>query len=216
MKNNKKLDPAFAETVRWVLEEIRKQQYATSADGDVYFSCIKLNAGPSPDDQRRAIRYLEQQGVLKVKKEKFPMDMMAIMADMIDVEPQGFYLEVIQPQFGHFLGGNNGQPRFEGFDFDRGILHFAGVKIAITVSAKESYGKQLLGTLQKEPDQWWFEDQILGDWGYSDEEQKRLSKNRIYFVARQINQVVERKTQISDFLEYTTEKFRINPTYLKS
>lgn len=216
MKNDKKLDPVFAETVRWVLEEIRKQQYATPTDRDVYFSCIKPKTGPATDDQRRAIHYLEQQGALKIKKEKFPMDMMAIAADMFDVEPQGFYLEVIQSRFEHFLGGNNGQPYFEGFDFDRGILHFAGVKIAITVSAKESYGKQLLGTLQKEPDQWWFEDQILGDWGYSDEEQKRLSKNRIYFVARQINQAVERKTQISDFLEYTTEKFRINPTYLKS
>ncbi len=216
MKDNKKLNPVFAETVRWVLEEIQKQQYATPTDKDVYFSCIKPKTGPTSDDQRRAIRYLEQQGALKIKKEKFPMEMMAISADMLDVEPQGFYLEVIQPQFGHLLDGNNRQPHFEGFDSDRGTLHFAGLKIAITASAKESYGKQLISTLQKEPGQWWFEDQILDDWGYSDEEQKRLSKNRIYFVARQINQVVERKTQISDFLEYTTEKFRINPMYLKS
>lgn len=105
---------------------------------------------------------------------------------------------------------------FEKLDTKRGALFFAGKEIEISKGGKETYPLQLIATLQKEPERYWFEDEILTDWGHSDEEQKRLPKNRVYQAALKANDVIARATQIDDFLEHTTEKFRINPKYLKS
>ena len=215
MKNNKKLDPVFAETVRWGLEEIRKQQYATPTDGDVYFSCIKPKTGPTTDDQRRAIHYLEQQGALKIKKEKFPMNMMAIAADMFDFEPQGFYLDIIEPRFERLLNGNQTHPYFDGVDVKRGVLRLEGKDIEISKGGKETYSMQLLSTLQKDPGHEWFKDEILTDWGYSEDEQGRLARNRVYNAARKVNELIDKTARIPDFIQFNTAKFWINPKYLK-
>lgn len=105
---------------------------------------------------------------------------------------------------------------FEKLDAKRGILRVAGKEVEISKGGKETYPLQLLSTLCNEPDRYWFEDEILTDWGHSDEEQKRLPKNRVYQAALKVNDIVARATQLEDFLEHNTEKFRINPKYLKS
>lgn len=114
----------------------------------------------------------------------------------------------------------NPKTHFERLDEKRGLLHFAGKQIAISKNGKETYPLQLLQTLAKDitktPDRYWFEDEILEDWGYSDEEAKTLPKNRVYFASVKVNEIIQRAIQIDDFIEHTTEKFRINPKYLKN
>ena len=100
-------------------------------------------------------------------------------------------------------------------DEKRGILHFTGKEITISKAGKESYPLQLLQTLNKEWDRYWFEDEILEDWGYSNSEIKTLPKNRVYFAAIKVNNNIQKETQIKDFIEHTTRKFRINPKYKK-
>lgn len=73
-----------------------------------------------------------------------------------------------------------------------------------------------MDTLLKEPERQWFEDEILTDWGYTDDEQKKLPKNRVYQAALAVNDAVAKATKIKDFIEHNTEKFRINPKYLNS
>lgn len=105
---------------------------------------------------------------------------------------------------------------FEELDAKRGILRVAGKEVEISKGGKETYPLQLLSTLCKEPDRYWFEDEILTDWGHNDEEQKDLPKNRVYQAALKVNDIVARAAQLDDFLEHNTEKFRINAKYLKS
>jgi len=100
-------------------------------------------------------------------------------------------------------------------DGKRGILHFMEKEITISKAGKESYPLQLLQTLNKEWDRYWFEDEILDDWGYSNSEIKTLSKNRVYFASIKVNNAIQKETQIKDFIEHTTQKFRINPKYEK-
>lgn len=110
----------------------------------------------------------------------------------------------------------NPKTNFEKFDEKRGILNFAGKQIVISKGGKETYPLQLLQTLSKDTSRHWFEDEILEDWGYTEEEAKDLPKNRVYFASLKVNNIVARSIQIDDFIEHTTEKFRINPKYLKS
>ena len=92
---------------------------------------------------------------------------------------------------------------FEKFDKKRGVLYFTDAVL-------------LLETLLKEKTtDWKHNDEILLDWGYENEAQKKLPKNKIYFAGQKINNAVALKTQIEDFVECNTSKARINPKYRK-
>ena len=110
----------------------------------------------------------------------------------------------------------NPQTHFEKLDEQRGVLHFAGKQITISRAGKETFPLQLLQTLSKESDRYWFEDEILEDWGYSKKEIEELPTNRVYFASVSINRAIQKDAQIDDFIEHTTKKFRINPKYIKS
>ena len=112
----------------------------------------------------------------------------------------------------------NGSPLlyFEKMDRAKGILYFAGTEVVISKGGKETFAIQLLDALQKSLGQFLFEDEILTDWGYTDDEQKQLPKNRVYHAALKANEEVQKATRVTDFIEHTTDKFRINPKYLKS
>ncbi len=143
------------------------------------------------------------------------MDMMAIAADMFDFEPQGFYLDIIEPRFERLLSGNQTHPYFDGVDVKRGVLRLEGKDIEISKGGKETYSMQLLSTLQKDPGHEWFKDEILTDWGYSEDEQGRLARNRVYNAARKVNELIDKTARIPDFIQFNTAKFWINPKYLK-
>lgn len=105
---------------------------------------------------------------------------------------------------------------FEKFDAKRGVLKFAGQEIELSKKGKETDAVLLLKTLLKEKtSEWKHNDEILNDWGYNDEDQKRVPKNKVYFAGQKVNNSVALKTQIEDFVECNTSKARINPKYRK-
>src|SRR3989338_906515 len=105
---------------------------------------------------------------------------------------------------------------FEKFDAKRGILSFAGQEIELSKKGKETDAVLLMKTLLKEEtNEWKHNDEILTDWGYNDDDQKVVPKNKVYFAGQKINNVVALKTQIDDFIECNTSKARINPKYRK-
>lgn len=105
---------------------------------------------------------------------------------------------------------------FEEFDDKRGVLKFAGQEIELSKKGNETDAVLLLRSLLKEEtNEWKHNDEILSDWGYNDEDQKRVPKNKVYFAGQKVNTAVALKTQIDDFLECSTSKARINPKYRK-
>ena len=111
---------------------------------------------------------------------------------------------------------NNPANVFEKFDEKRGVLKFAGHDIELAKKGKETDAVLLMKTLLKEKTtDWKHNDEILADWGYSDEDQKKTPKNKVYFAGQKINNAVALKTQIEDFVECNTTKARINPKYRK-
>jgi hypothetical protein len=105
---------------------------------------------------------------------------------------------------------------YEHFDDKRGVLKFAGQVIELSKKGKETDAVLLLRTLLKEKTiDWKHNDEILEDWGYNDEHQKKVPKNKVYFAGQKINNAVALKTQIEDFVECNTTKARINPKYRK-
>ena len=109
--------------------------------------------------------------------------------------------------------GVSGQMLFEGFDEKHNLLKFAGQGIELSKKNKETDAVLLIKTLKKEPERYWFNDELLGDWGYQPHDE--TTKNKAYFAARKINEAVKMKTGVDDFIDHNTSKFRINPKYLK-
>ena len=104
----------------------------------------------------------------------------------------------------------------EEFDEKHGLLKFAGQEIELAKKGKETDAVLLLKTLLKaEGTEWKHNDEILEDWGYNDEDQKKVPKNKVYFAGLKVNTAVALKTQIEDLIECNTTKARINPKYRK-
>ncbi len=102
------------------------------------------------------------------------------------------------------------------FDDKRGVLKFAGQDIALSKKGKKTDAVLLMQTLLKEKtSDWKHNDEILTDWGYNDDDQKDVPKNKVYFAGQKINNAVALKTHIEDFIECNTSKARINPKYRK-
>lgn len=105
---------------------------------------------------------------------------------------------------------------FEKFDAKRGVLRFAGQDIELSKKGKETDAVLLMQTLLKEKTtEWKHNDEILADWGYNNDDQKNVPKNKVYFAGQKINNAVALKTKIDDFVECNTSKARINPKYRK-
>lgn len=104
----------------------------------------------------------------------------------------------------------------EGFDKQKSILKFAGEEINLSLKGKETDASLLMNTLYKKDDtDWIYNDEIFQDWKFNDADVKSSPKNKIYFAAKKINEKVAMKTKIEDFIEFNTEKVRINPRYNK-
>jgi len=132
-------------------------------------------------------------------------------------------VDSIRPFIGVFhremLVGVSSQRRedfYEGFDSEYGILRFANKEILIAKKkGVENNQVRLLSTLIKDIARWWSTDEILEEWEGVDARLQNFSKNIFYDAAHKLNKTVAVKTGITDFLEYTTKKYRINPLYLK-
>jgi hypothetical protein len=105
----------------------------------------------------------------------------------------------------------------EGFDPKTGTLKFAGQDIGLSKGKKQTDAVLLVGTLMKiEDDEWMHNDEILEDWGYREEEQENVAKNKVYFAAQKVNTAIALQVSgVHDFLDANTSKVRINPKYRK-
>lgn len=102
----------------------------------------------------------------------------------------------------------------EKYDEQKCILSFAGKKIAISKTGKETDATLLLATLIKcTTEDYLFNDEILEEWWYNDEDQKKIPKNKTYHAGLAINKTMQINAGIDDFLDITTAKIRINPKY---
>jgi hypothetical protein len=221
MREPTDIEKEFENNVIWTLKEIKKEFLATPVDAYVRFEYQRSEGAPSVEDQRRAIYFLKNEKAVKIDRKIYPFSFMLDMAaEMQGIKPIGYYLEIQQPKFDEiFLTHFDGKGPyfvFEKVDKERGVLYFASTEIEVSKGGKETYPLQLLLTLQKDAGKQWFTDEVLTDWGYSDEEQARLPKNRVYHAAQKVNGIVAQAVQVKDFIEHSTEKFRINPLYLKS
>jgi hypothetical protein len=110
----------------------------------------------------------------------------------------------------------NPQNIVEKFDSKKGVLKLAGQDIELSKKGKETDAVLLMTTLLKaKGDEWKHNDEILTDWGYNDDDQKDVAKNKVYYAGQKINNAVALKTKIDDFIECNTSKARINPKYRK-
>lgn len=104
----------------------------------------------------------------------------------------------------------------EKFDAKTGLLTFSGQQIELSKKGKETDSVLLMKTLLKsESNDWLHNDQILEDWGYTDDDIKAVPKNKVYFAGLKINNAVALKTKLDDLIEINTTKARINPKYRK-
>ena len=95
----------FNQTIWWVLKEIKKEGLATRKD---HYICFEFqssqgsnsNSVPSKEDQKRAIRLLENKGIIKIKKNKYASPFtIDIIAQIDNIKPIGYLLEILQPKF---------------------------------------------------------------------------------------------------------------------
>lgn len=104
----------------------------------------------------------------------------------------------------------------EKFDAKSGVLKFAGQEILLGKKGKETDAIRLMKTLTSiEPDEWIERGEVYMDWGLSKDDRDQMAKNKIYYAKQAINEAIARKTQIEDFIEGGTIKWRINPRYRK-
>lgn len=130
----------------------------------------------------------------------------------VNILPSESFKELIYQDFKK----ENPKTVIEWYDEKKWTLSFAWKKITISKSGKETDAKLLLATLMKaEWEDYIYNDEILEDWWYNDEDQKNIPKNKVYFAGQAVNKAMQLQTSIEDFLDITTTKARISPKYRK-
>lgn len=169
---------------------------------------------------------LQKLGYLKVsniwEELKYPQDNFDTEKTDYNKEPRHFINiniildETFINEINNKYKKDNPKNVFEKFDAKRGVLKFAGKEIELSKKGNETDAVLLLKTLLGEKiNNWKYNDEILADWGYNDDDQKNVPKNKVYFAGQKINNAIALKTQIEDFIECNTSKARINPKYRK-
>ncbi len=129
----------------------------------------------------------------------------------INILPKESFKELIYQDFRK----DNPKSIIEWYDEKKWNLSFAWKKIIISKSGKETDAKLLLWTLMKaEWEEYMHNDEILEDWWYSEDDQKNIPKNKVYFAGQAVNKAMQLQTSIDDLLDITTTKARINPKAL--
>lgn len=108
----------------------------------------------------------------------------------------------------------NPKNAIESWNAKRGILKFAGEEILLSPTGKETDAALLMNVLfDAKNDDWIFNDEIYQKWSFNDADKAKMAKNKAYAAARNLNNLVAVKTKVTDLIEYTTSKARINPKY---
>ncbi len=217
------------EKIRYLLSAI-KEKARISPLGAFYLSLVPIidadANGGLPDGAPVLFSRSEQRDVL----EKFQSDLLIWIIEQdergawialcnLDIEADGSPYDASQS------GTRLIKPPSMKTDLEKGVLVINEKPVFLSTKAgKENNPLRLLKTLMKEPDRYWFADEILVDWEqFADKndvkelkKQKRIPRNRVYNAARALNTKVLDKSDTHDFIEYDTAKYRINPKYLGS
>jgi len=153
-----------------------------------------------------ALQKLGYIGVMRIWSTGDSMSVPTYHANIVAFDP---LIEEIQTSFRK----ENPETVFESYDEKHNVLKFAGKEIELSKKKKETDAVLLIKTLVKEPERYWFNDEVLEDWGYKEFDD--TSKKKAYFSARKVNDLVKMETGVEDFIDHNTSKFRINPKYLK-
>ena len=91
----------FNQAIWWILQEIKKEYLSTPKGGNVYFGYqASNNLIPSKEDQRRALRLLENDATIKIAGYKYPKPFdLSYVAEGFNIEPMGCFLKIFQPKF---------------------------------------------------------------------------------------------------------------------
>lgn len=99
------------------------------------------------------------------------------------------------------------------YDTTSSVLSFSEKKIELSKS-NDSDAARLMAVISKEVKKRWSKDEIYDEWGYSLEEQAGLPQQKMYQAAVRVQAAVAKKTQVDDFLIFSTKEIHINPKYL--
>lgn len=108
---------------------------------------------------------------------------------------------------------NNSKMYFEKYDKNKKILRIANKNISLAKKGTDTDDIKLLETLLIDKEKIWWNDEILEEWGYHADD--KITKNKVYSSARNLQRKIKHVTNIDDFIEFTTAEFNINPRYLK-
>jgi len=91
----------FNQNVWWILQEIKNESRATPKDEYVRYDINFENKDdiPSPANQRRAVRLLANEGAIEIQREKYPLGIMKMGAELYNWKIIGYSLDVLQPKF---------------------------------------------------------------------------------------------------------------------
>lgn len=213
------------EKIKHLLNAI-KEKARISPSGAFYLLLTPLidvsENGGLPDGAPVIFSLSEQRGVL----EKFESDMLIWIMEQdergawivllnLDIEADGSPYD--SSQSGTLLV----KPYSLKTDMEKGVLVVNEKPVFIsTKGGKENNPLRLLKTLMKEPEKYWFEDEILEDWEGKHYEVRRqqglIPRNRVYHAARALNAKILDRSNTRDFIDHDTAKYRINPKYLGS
>lgn len=216
------IDTDFKKTVWLVLREIKKDGIATPADTYVTFLFQHLQGVISNKDQERVMRYLAEQGAIKIIGNKYPFPAIdKTTADILHLSPIGIIIDIIPHRFEElYLDMQSEAPTTDTevfFDQDTSTLHFLSHSIVIS-KTKNSDAHYLLAIIFQEKDREWDipeirEDTRLAYSGKSYDTKKDWRK--IYNAGREVNDKVAKKTAVEDFLALSKMTISIKKKYLQ-
>lgn len=213
------------EKIKYLLEKI-KEKARISPLGAFYLplvTVIDVDAnGGVPDGAPVVFSLNEQRDVL----EKFESDLLIWIIEQddrgawvalcnLDIEAEGSPYDASQS--GTLLV----KPYSIKTDLEKGVLVVNEKPVFIsTKGGKENNPLRLLKTLIKDPERYWFVDEIQEDWEGKHYEIRRkqglIPRSRVYHAARALNAKILEKSGSRDFIECGTSKYRISPKYLAS
>jgi hypothetical protein len=220
----------FNQNVWWVLQEIKKENKVTLKNKNIYFEYqVPNDLIPSPEDQRRVLKLLENKKAIKVVEFKYPkVFAMSFVAEQFDVKPLGCFLKILQPKFNKIYkkyekfkkenlatkkNNNIDKQEYETnykifFDRDKGILSICNKIVKIQKFSNQYHLLRII-----------FEDK-LKDWQFSEISElvdmaKDFDWKHFYNSAYEIKKKIAIETGIKDFFITTTQSIKINEKYLK-
>ncbi len=192
--------------------EIGHPHFEPEYIGDMRSDDVKITLHEKKDEEDL---FLFVHTMIALAQEKYLeiVDFSCGSTGIFDLYDRGFLFKVLLKNAAE---ESTEQASLEGFDEKHHLLKFAGKEIELSKKGKETDAVLLMRTLlTAKNDEWKHNDEILSDWGLTDEDMKKVPKNKVYFAGQKINNAVALKTQIADFIECNTSKARINPKYRK-